>query len=114
MKIVIIDDEADICFILAFELKARQHQAVTFTSALDAQKYFETDSADAIICDFQMPSMNGYEFFLWLKSKDINTPFYMLTGEPSMDSEQIQACGIKHIFFKPHDLPKISKLFNPK
>lgn len=112
MKIVVIDDEVDICFILGFELKAIGHQTVSFHSALEAQKYLSSEDADAIICDFQMPSMNGYELFLWLKSQNKNIPFYILTGEPTMDSEDLIRSGIKKILYKPHDLIKIPSIFS--
>ena len=111
MKIVVIDDESDICFILGFELKAMGHQTVSFTSAVEAKEYFISNTADAIICDFQMPIMNGYELFLWLKNQDINIPFYILTGEPTMDCDELIRCGVQQVLFKPHDLITIPKIF---
>ncbi len=112
MKVAIIDDEEDICFILSFELKAKGFHPVTFTSALEAQKYFETESADAIICDFQMPKMSGLELFNWLQQRDIKIPFFILTGESNMDTYQLLGKGITEVLFKPQDLKKISTLLN--
>ena len=89
MKIAIIDDEMDICFILAFEIQSLGHQVVQFNSAIDAQKYFESESVDVIICDFQMPKLSGLDFFKWLRGKNITTPFIVLTGETQMEADSL-------------------------
>lgn len=46
MKVVKVDDESDICFILGLELKGAGFNCVSFESAFAAQKYFETETAD--------------------------------------------------------------------
>jgi DNA-binding response OmpR family regulator len=111
MRIAIIDDEEDIAFILSYELRRLGHQTVSFLSAIDAQAYLSKESVDAILCDFQMPRMNGMELLSWLKSQNIQTPFYILTGEPTMDKEELLKSGVKDILFKPGDLLRISLLF---
>lgn len=61
MNIVIVDDEEDIGFILSFELKLAGHEAACFTSAEIAQQHIQENisKVEVIICDFQMPHMNG-------------------------------------------------------
>lgn len=112
MKVAIIDDEPDICYILKLELAASGFEPLTFESAFDAQKYFESNSADAIICDFLMPKMSGLDLFQWLKSKEKNIPFIILTGEPMMDTQQLINNGITEVLFKPQDLKKIPTVLN--
>lgn len=108
MKIMIIDDEEDIGFILGFELKTLGHEVHTFLSALDAKNFFEAgNTVDAIVCDFQMPKMSGLEMYKWVKAHEFNGPFYILTGEPTMDQELILKEGIQDIFFKPDDLKRL-------
>jgi CheY-like chemotaxis protein len=111
MKILIVDDEPDIGFILSFELKSLGHETVTFVSAIEAIEYLKSDTPDAILCDFQMPRMNGLEFFLWLKEQNKMIPFYILTGEPTMDTQQLLQSGIKDILFKPQDLLRLGHYF---
>jgi len=111
MKIVIIDDEEDIAFILGFELQRIGHQTVSFLSAIEAKDYLSKESVDAILCDFQMPRMNGMELLLWLKSQSINIPFYILTGEPTMDENELLKLGVKDILYKPGDLLRIPDIF---
>ena len=112
MKVAIVDDESDICFILSLEIKASGHNPVTFESAFAAQKYFETETADVIICDFLMPKMSGLDLFNWLKSNGKNIPFVILTGEPMMDIKQLMGNGVTEVLFKPQDLKKIPHVLN--
>lgn len=111
MKILIIDDEKDIGFILGFELRNLGHETVTMISALEAQTYLQDNSVDAILCDFQMPRMNGLDLLNWLKQENKLVPFYILTGEPTMDTEQLLQSGVKAILFKPQDLLKLNDFF---
>lgn len=111
MKIMIIDDEADICFILGFELRALGHQPMMFHSALEAQKQLSIEIPDAVLCDFQMPKMNGLEMYRWIKAQGHKIPFYILTGEPTMDKKYLLDQGITDILFKPQDLLRLSTIF---
>lgn len=111
MKIVIIDDESDIGFILGFELQSLGHETVVFTSTQEAIDYFQQYTCDAILCDFQMPRMNGLDLFKWLRENNKTIPFYILTGEPTMDTKQLLQMGVKDILFKPQDLLRLNHFF---
>ena len=111
MKILIVDDEKDIGFILGFELKTMGHEAVAVETVQAAMEYLKHETPDAILCDFQMPRMSGLELFLWLKEQGKEIPFYLLTGEPTMDINQLMDKGIKDILFKPQDLLRINSIF---
>lgn len=111
MKIVIIDDETDIGFILGFELQTLGHETVTFTSTQEAIIYLQNETCDAILCDFQMPRMSGLDLFKWIKENNKDIPFYILTGEPTMDTKQLLQMGVKDILFKPQDLLRLANFF---
>lgn len=111
MNVMIIDDEPDICFVMAFELKLGGHTSVSCHTAEEAQKsYLANSNIDVIVCDFQMPRMNGLSFFHWVKQNGFTGGFYILTGEPTMDTKKLLEQGITDVMFKPHDLNKISDI----
>lgn len=113
MNVVVIDDEEDICFILSFEMKTQGHEVLSFKSAADAKKFFNTQpEVDLVICDFQMPYMTGLEFFHWLRDQNYQCPFFILTGESTMDAHQLLNIGISEVFFKPQDLFKLRPALN--
>lgn len=111
MKILIVDDESDICLVLNLELEALGHKTVSFHSVQEAIDYLAHNSADVILCDFQMPRQNGLDLFRWLNKNNKDIPFYILTGEPTMDSVELIKLGIKDILFKPQDLLKLGTIF---
>jgi DNA-binding response OmpR family regulator len=112
MNILIVDDEPEIGFVLSLELKFAGHESVSFESTVEAQKYLLSNAIiDAIICDFQMPNMNGLEFYQWARENSFKGPFFILTGEPTMDVKHLLALGITEVLFKPQDLNKLPQLF---
>lgn len=113
MKVLIIDDEQDIGFILSYELKFAGHESIICDNVPTAQSYLEAHpEIDAIVCDFQMPKMSGLDFYYWARSKNFTGPFFILTGEPTMDTEKLLELGISDVLFKPQDLNKLNSLLS--
>jgi len=110
MKIVLIDDEADICIVMKFMLQRSGFEVTSFTSAQEAQDYLKNNSYDAVVSDFQMTPMTGLALFRWLKEQGNNKPFVLLTGEPFMNLEELLEEGIHQVLFKPHGLDDIVKV----
>jgi len=111
MRILIVDDEKDIGYILGQELQFLGHETVSLSSGQEALEYLQKETPDAILCDFQMPRMSGMDLFMTLKEQGKHIPFYILTGEPTMDTKQLLESGIKDILFKPQDLLRLSVIF---
>jgi CheY-like chemotaxis protein len=63
MEIVIIDDEKDICNILALELTSMGPSVTTFENGQSALGSLRKESSDTILCDFQMPRISGLDLF---------------------------------------------------
>ena len=60
-RVLVIDDEVNVCKGLA-RMFGREHRVTTTTSGEEALKLLESDSRfDAILCDLQMPRMDGME-----------------------------------------------------
>lgn len=111
MKVVLIDDELDICVIVKFMLERAGHEVTSFTSPEQAQDYLSKSSFDVVISDFQMTPLTGLALFRWLKKLDPHyKPFILLTGEPLMDPEELKREGIHQVLFKPHGLDDIAEV----
>ncbi len=111
MKIMIVDDEKDIGLILGGEFQGQGHETVSLTSVREAIRYLEERPVDVVICEFEMPELNGMTLFSWLRLNRPHVPFYILTGVPLVDNEKILELGVKDILFKPQDLVRITQLF---
>ncbi|MFA9464642.1 MAG: response regulator transcription factor [Velocimicrobium sp.] len=61
MKIVIVDDDKDICEILQIALQDEGYQVVAFSSSEEAKAYLYQSEYDMVILDIMMPKLTGYE-----------------------------------------------------
>ena len=71
MKILIVDDEPDICEIItiAFNLRWSELEIRTAGTGAKALELAETESLDAIILDIVLPDADGFELCTQLKAK---------------------------------------------
>ena len=83
-KILIVDDEPDICEILRFNLSAAGFDAVTVHSAEEALSIPLTDFR-LILLDVMMPGMSGFELARMLRSDALthDLPIIFLTARDS-------------------------------
>lgn len=109
MKIFVIDDEAEIGEILQYLLQKKGHQVKSFDCPQKALEEILLSPPEFIVCDFQMPKMNGLELFEKIKSI-VTIPFIILTGETSIAPEELKKAGIKEVLFKPKELMRVAIL----
>jgi len=114
-RILIIDDSASIRQVVSITLKGAGYEVIEAIDGLDALSKLEGSKIHLIICDINMPKMNGIEFLKAVKgdskySSYKFTPIVMLTtvSEEAKKLEGQQA-GAKAWIVKPF-LPE--KLLN--
>ncbi|HSH67482.1 MAG TPA: sigma-54 dependent transcriptional regulator [Bacteroidia bacterium] len=79
-KILIIDDDIDICQLLERFFKKKGHQAQFFTSGKKALDYLKENTADIVFCDFRLPDTDGKEMLQKIKEINVNTQVIIITG----------------------------------
>jgi len=79
-KILIVDDERDICEILDFNLSNEGYETVCAYSAEEALKKLTPD-ASLILLDVMMNGMSGYKLAETLRRKNNQTPIIFLTAK---------------------------------
>lgn len=67
-------------------LRETQIRLRTTSSAKEAMTLAE-DSCDLVLCDFDLPDMNGVEFVMALRASGINAPVIMTTSDTSLGSK---------------------------
>ena len=85
-KILIVDDEPDICEILRFNLSAAGFEAVTVHSSEEALSIPLTDF-NLVLLDVMMPGMSGFEMARLLRADALtrDIPIIFLTARDSED-----------------------------
>jgi len=79
-RVIIIDDEIDICRALEQTLTLHDYEVQYFTSAEKALELIHEDWEGVIVSDINMPNMDGREFLKVCKGIDPEIPFIVLTG----------------------------------
>ena len=108
LKILHIDDEEDFLFLVRLGLQNINNE-IEIDSILDPQIALEkikTYEYDAIICDYEMESLDGLEILSTLREKGDNTPFIIVTGK-SREEIVIKALNLGVDFY-------IEKSLDPK
>ena len=83
-KILIVDDEPDICFTFANILECDGFTVDTFDDPLLALQAFRKDFYDLLIIDIKMEKMNGFELYEEIRMIDNKVKVCFLTANKSI------------------------------
>lgn len=84
MKILVIEDEADLNRSIVKLLKAQQYSVDTAYDGEEALEYIRVSNYDVIISDIMMPKLDGLGVLKYLRNHQIKTPVLMLTAKDSL------------------------------
>src|SRR5438093_7156615 len=79
-RILIVDDEKDVCRTLEMILENYGFDIDCFTDAAMALKSFKPNVYDLTILDIRMPKINGFELYHELKSRDSKIKTLFITA----------------------------------
>ena len=104
-KILVIDDEAGVCFAFEKFLKAEGHVPVICASAEDALARIADEAPDLIITDLRLPGMSGLELLEQLKGEGDDVPVIIITAHGTMKAAvDAMRLGAYEYLVKPIDL----------
>jgi len=107
-RILIVDDEEEICSVLARRLSREGYICVTATSGKEALDHLNKKNFSLIITDIKMPEMDGIEFLKDVRAADPEIMAIMITAFPEVERviEAIRL-GACDFVLKPLDLDKV-------
>ncbi len=79
-KILIIDDEADICMLLKRFLSKKDFQVEYATEAAAGLELLDTFLPNLVLCDFRLGKVDGREVLVKIKEKFPHLPVIIMTG----------------------------------
>ena len=80
MRVLLVDDEADIVFVLKQGLKLNGFEVDGFTDPRRALEQFKPDYYDFIISDIKMPHMTGFQLVRKIREHDTKARIYFLSA----------------------------------
>ena len=81
-KVMVVDDEFDICNLLKMVLQKQGCDVFGFTDPYIALEHFRTNSktCNLVISDFRMPGMNGIEFLRNIRQINPTTKMLLMSA----------------------------------
>lgn len=111
-KILVVDDEQSICLILENFL-SEEYDITTKSDGVQALEWLEGNLPDLIICDVQMPNMDGYQLLEKVRQRGYtkHTPVIMLSGtEASKERVKCYRLGAQDFLTKPFNPEELEEL----
>ncbi|RLM26867.1 two-component system response regulator RssB [Brenneria alni] len=100
--ILIIEDEAVFRSVLSGYLTSLGASVLEAIHGLDALSLLEHHQPDLIICDLEMPMMDGIEFLEHLRLKGNSPPILVISATSQMaDVAKVLRLGVQDILLKP-------------
>lgn len=104
-RILVVDDEGQICRLLAHRLMKEGYFCITAHTGREALNDFYEEKFSLIITDIHMPDMDGMELLKKVKSKQPNMMVIIMTALPEINmAVEAMRLGAYDFIIKPVDL----------
>jgi two-component system chemotaxis response regulator CheY len=117
MKILIVDDSRVMRSIVTRTLRQAgydDHDVVQAGNGVEALDVMADEHPDLVLCDWNMPEMNGIELLRTLRSQGDTTPFGFVTSEGSAEMRQrAEAAGALFLIAKPFTADVFAEVLEP-
>ncbi len=107
-RILAIDDEEDIRFILKEELTDEGYEVFTLDDPTKALDRIEEIKPDLVLLDIKMPQMSGTELLGKIRDRYYDLPVILLTAYSSFKRD-VAAAACDHYVVKSGDLSELKK-----
>lgn len=109
MKILIADDERDICEAVRKIVERAGHTCFAVLDGALAMEAFERERPDVVILDVMMPEVNGFELCRQLRERDARVPIIMLSAKSDIVDKGVGfAAGCDDYIAKPFNSQELA------
>lgn len=102
--VAVVDDDAQVGIAIGRLLRSVNVRAEVFESGKGLLDWLNSNGADCIVMDLNMPQMNGLDVLRELAQKNLTIPVVIITGgeDPTTRAECL-SCGATAYLHKPLD-----------
>jgi two-component system, sensor histidine kinase and response regulator len=105
MRILLADDQQDVCLLTQRQLEKRGHTVLAVCNGQDALRALQQQTFDAVVLDEEMPGMNGTEVVRKIRARENQSGHIVVvavTGYNSEpDKERLLSAGFDAVLGKP-------------
>jgi len=107
-RILVVEDEHNLLFIVKKALSVLECEIDTATSAEEAKDYVLRKHYDIIISDIKLPGMSGIEFLKWLRKEGVDSDFIVMTAFATTDTAiEALKMGACDYLIKPFNIEEL-------
>lgn len=112
-KILIVDDEVDICYFLSSALRKRNFDTTVVHNLADAEKIIKRDRPSILLLDNHLPDGYGINSIGKIKSVYPEVKIIMITAHDSpQDRAKAYNNGANYFLSKPFTLVEVNKVID--
>ncbi|NRA67160.1 MAG: response regulator [Pseudobacteriovorax sp.] len=101
-KILVVDDDRDICEILQEQLEAKDYLVHAETKSTKALEQIISKDFDLVISDYKMPEKTGLDLLKEVRENKPQIPFVVITGFPDLFESDSTYQGPTIVIAKPY------------
>ncbi len=111
-KLLVVDDENNLRLVVQKEMSRQGHNVETASDGEAAWELLEHQDFDVVLCDINMPRLDGIGLLRRLREKSQNPPeMIMLTGQATVESAiEAMKLGAYDYLTKPYRINELSVL----
>ncbi|CDM64504.1 sigma-54-dependent transcriptional regulator [Pyrinomonas methylaliphatogenes] len=110
-KLLVVEDEANLRLVLQKELERMGHEVHTAADGEAALRALEEESFDVLLCDINMPRMNGMELLRRVRERANPPEVIMLTGYATVETAvEAMKLGAYDYLTKPYRIVELDAL----
>jgi DNA-binding NtrC family response regulator len=111
-KLLVVDDEKNLRLVVQKEMARQGHDVEEASDGEAAWEIIESDDFDVLLCDINMPRLDGIELLRRMRERCQNPPeVIMLTGQATVESAiEAMKLGAYDYLTKPYRIGELSAL----
>ena len=111
-KLLVVDDEKNLRLVVQKELSRQGHEVETAEDGEAAWERLEAEDFDVVLCDINMPRLDGIQLLRRVREKSVNPPeIIMLTGQGTVETAiEAMKLGAYDYLTKPYRIAELSAL----
>jgi two-component system response regulator AtoC len=111
-KLLVVDDEKNLRLVVQKELARQDHEVETAADGEEAWEMLEAKDFDVLLCDINMPRLDGMGLLRRVREKSLNPPeVIMLTGQGTVETAiEAMKLGAYDYLTKPYRIKELLAL----
>ncbi|MBK8801892.1 MAG: response regulator [Fibrobacteres bacterium] len=111
LRILLVDDEPEICYLMSRLLKIAGHTTTIAVDGYDALSKFDKGAGfDLVVMDQNMPGMRGEDAVAKIRERGWNTPILITSGDLDvLERPSLRVPGVS-VISKPFNMPELLEL----